>query len=159
VAKSNVDRVNAPTLIRASGIGGHPPAKPASGRLNCWQAHRGRDEAFRVAAPCLKPSNRAASIGCDRPIVSAHEEGARRNVLKRVSIVSAELQHAAVEAKIGIRLRCFKIEVLPKGQTWRATLEEIKLERNETFVANYGWIVYEGSIRWRVSRRHRYSRV
>jgi hypothetical protein len=159
VAKSNVDRVNAPTLIRATGIGGHPPAQPASRRLNCWQAHRGRDKALRIAAPCLKPSNRAAPIGCDRPIVSAHEEGARRNVLKRVSIVSAELQHAAVEAQIGIRLRCFKIEVLPKGQTWRATLKEIKLERNEPFVAHYGRIINECSIGRRVSGRHGYSRV
>jgi hypothetical protein len=47
--------------------------------------------------------------------------------LKRVSIVSAELQHAAVETEVGVRVRGFKIEVLPKGQTWLATLEEIKL--------------------------------
>jgi hypothetical protein len=107
----------------------------------------------------LKPGNRAASIGCDRPIVSAHEEGAGRNILKCISIVSAELQHAAVEAQIGIRIRCFKIEVLPEGQTWRATLEEIKLERNETFVANYGRIINERSIRRRVSGRHGYSKV
>jgi hypothetical protein len=47
--------------------------------------------------------------------------------LKRISIVSAELQHAAVEAEVRVRVGGFKIEVLPKGQTWIGTLEEIKL--------------------------------
>jgi hypothetical protein len=128
VAVGNVDCVNTPTLIGAAGVGSHPPAQPAWGALKWWQAHHGRNETLRIAAPCLKPSNRAASIGCDRPIVSPHEEGARRNVLKGVSIVSAQLQHAAVESEVRVRVGCFKIEVLPKSQTWKATLEEIKVE-------------------------------
>ena len=48
--------------------------------------------------------------------------------MKGVSIVSAQLQHAAVEAEVRVRVGCFKIEVLPKGQTWIGTLEEIKVE-------------------------------
>jgi hypothetical protein len=79
--------------------------------------------------------------------------------LKRVSIVSAELQHAAVEAQIGIRLRCFKIEVLPKSQTWTATLEEIKLERVEPLVAYDGRIVNVCSIGRRIRRRHWHSGI
>jgi hypothetical protein len=61
--------------------------------------------------------------------------------LKRASIIGAELQHAPVEAEIGIRLRSFKIEVLPKGQTWKPTLEEIKLQRLEPLVAYHSRIV------------------
>jgi hypothetical protein len=79
--------------------------------------------------------------------------------LKRIATVSAELQDAAVEAQIGIRIRCFKIEVLPKHQTWIGTLEEIKLEGVQKFVANHGWIINESCIRRRVSGRHGYSRI
>ena len=61
--------------------------------------------------------------------------------MKRVSIVSAELQHATVEAQIRIRLRGFKIEVLPKGQTCKSTLEKIKLQRLEPLVAYHSRIV------------------
>jgi hypothetical protein len=67
--------------------------------------------------------------------------------LKRVSIISAELQHAAVEAQVGIRVRCFKIEVLPECQTWKATLEKIELEGNEPLVAYYGRIINGSGIR------------
>jgi len=61
--------------------------------------------------------------------------------LKRISIVGAKLQHSSVEAKAGILAGCFKIEVLPKGQTWKPTLEEIKLKRAQPLVTYYGRIV------------------
>ena len=156
---SNVDCVNTPTFIGAAGIGSHPPAQPTSRALNWWQAHYSGNETLRIAAPCLKPRNRAASIGCDRPIVSAHEEGARRNVLKRVSIVSAELQHAAIEAEVWVGVGGFKIEVLPKGQTWGAPLEKIEFERVEPLVAYNGRIINGCSIGRGIRRRHWHSRI
>jgi hypothetical protein len=77
----------------------------------------------------LTTSNWTTPVSADGTIIAAHQKGANRgDILKRIPAVAAELQHAAVEAQIGIRLRCFKIEVLPKGQTWRDTLEEIKPE-------------------------------
>ena len=55
-------------------------------------------------------------ILADRAIVAAHEKApaGEKNILKRGSAVGAELQHAAVEAKIGILARCLKIEVVPE---------------------------------------------
>jgi hypothetical protein len=47
--------------------------------------------------------------------------------LKGVSAISTELQHAAVEAEVGIAVRGFKIEVLPEGQTWVEPLEKSEL--------------------------------
>ena len=79
--------------------------------------------------------------------------------MKRVSIVSAELQHAAVEAQIGIRLRRVKIEVLPKGQTWTATFEEIKLGRAESLVAYHARIINVCSIGRGIRRRHWHSGI
>jgi hypothetical protein len=77
----------------------------------------------------LTTSNWTTPVGADRAVIAAHQEGANRgDILKRIPAVTAELQHAAVEAQIGIRFRCFKIEVLPERQTWKATLEEIKPE-------------------------------
>jgi hypothetical protein len=79
--------------------------------------HHGRDEAFGVAAPSLTTSNRATPIGADCPVITSHHEAPskRKNILKRISTVRANLQHAAVEAKVRVWARCFKIEVVPEG--------------------------------------------
>jgi hypothetical protein len=56
-------------------------------------------------------------IGTDGPVIAAHEEApaSGKNILKRISPITAELQHAAVIPEVGILARCLKIEVLPEG--------------------------------------------
>ena len=78
--------------------------------MNRWQVHHGRDETFRVAAPCPKTSNRTAPIGADGAVIAAHNESCRRrkDVLKRISTVSADLQHATVKAQI--RILCLTLQ-------------------------------------------------
>lgn len=79
--------------------------------------------------------------------------------MKGISIVSAQLQHAAVEAEVWVCVGGFKIEVLPKGQTWKGTLEEIKVERVEPFVAYHGGIINVCSIGRGIRRRHWHSGI
>jgi hypothetical protein len=66
----------------------------------------------------LTTCNRTAPIGADRAVVAASSEAAARdkNILKRISTIKANLQDATVEAQIGIHIRCFKAEVVSKGQ-------------------------------------------
>ena len=93
VPASNIDRVNAPTLIGATSVAGHPPAEPAVACKNEGQVHHGRDKTLRVATPRLTASNRTATIGADRAVISAHNEGAAgcKDVLKRIPTVRANL--------------------------------------------------------------------
>jgi hypothetical protein len=128
LAPGNVDRVNAPTLIGATGVAGHPPTKPTD-CLNRWYIHHGRDEALRVAAPSLTTSNRAAAISTDGAVIAAdHEASASsKNILKSISTVTAELQHTAIVAEVRILARRFKVEVVPEGQTWGSPLEKTEL--------------------------------
>lgn len=51
-------------------------------------------------------SNGAAAISANRAVIAAHKEPAAgsKNVLKRISAVSAELQHATVETDIRINV-------------------------------------------------------
>jgi hypothetical protein len=116
LAPSNVDGVNTPTLVGLTCIAGHPPAKPARS-LNRWYIHHGRNKTFRVAAPSLTTCNRVSTIGADGAVIAAHEEApaSDKNILKRIAPVTAELQHTAVIAEVGILARCLKIEVLSKG--------------------------------------------
>ena len=116
LAPGDVDRVNSPTLIGATAIAGHPPAQPTD-CLNRWQVHHRRDEALGVTAPCPTTGNGTATILANRPVVAAHEKAptGEENILKRGSAVRAELQHAAVVAEMWVRVRRFKVEVLPKG--------------------------------------------
>jgi hypothetical protein len=74
----------------------------------------------------LTTSNRTAAIGANRAVVTAHEKSAARgkNILKCVSTVSAEFKHATVETEVRIRVRCFKIEIVPECQSRRKYLEE-----------------------------------
>ena len=116
-ATSDIDGVNAPAFARAAGIAGHPPAQPGACG-NDGQIDHGRDEALRVTAPSLTTCNWATSIGTNRAVITAHGEAATcvKDVLKRIATIKADLQHAAVKAKIGIHLRCFEIKVLPESQ-------------------------------------------
>ena len=158
MAVGKIDRVNAPTLIRATSVAGHPPAKPnvcAAG----GQIHHARDEASRVAAPGLTTSNRTAAICADSAIIAAHEKAAGGNLLKSISPVGAEFQHATVETEIRIRIRCFKIEVVPECQSRAKNLEKNEIQRVEPFVAHHGGIIDESCIGRRISRWHWHSRV
>ena len=69
-----------------------------------------------VAAPCLTTGYGAATIGCNRAVVSAHREAATngKDVLKCISTISAHLQHAAVEAEIRVQIGGFEIEIMPE---------------------------------------------
>ncbi len=82
-----------------------------------WQVDHRHDEALRVAAPSLTTCNRTAPIVADRAVIAATDEAATdsKHVLKRVSTVGADLQHAPVKSYVGIYVRCFKVEVLPEG--------------------------------------------
>jgi hypothetical protein len=97
--------------------------------LNRREVDYGGDEALRIVAPSRTTSNRTATISADCAVVTAHHEATAsgKNVLKGVSTVSAELQYAAVEAEVGVRVRGFKIEVLPEGQTWGEPFEKSEL--------------------------------
>jgi hypothetical protein len=59
-------------------------------------------------------SDGTTPIGANCAVVSAPHKGAGGNFLKRVSTVSAELEHPPVEANIGINIGRFEVEVVPK---------------------------------------------
>ena len=148
LAPGLIDIVNAPTLIGARGIASHPPPQPTE-RLNRWYVHHRRDKTFRVAAPSSTTCNRTTTISADGAVIAAYEKASAggKNVLKRISTVSAELQHATVEAReSGFCIGCFKIEVVPESQTCGTALEKTELWRVEPLVAYYSGIIDEGSI-------------
>jgi hypothetical protein len=55
-------------------------------------------------------------MGGDSTIMTAHHKAAAsgKDVLKRISTIGAELQHAPVEADVGIDLRRFQTKVVPE---------------------------------------------
>lgn len=158
MAIGDIDRVNAPTLIRATNIASYSPAQPTVCNKR-GQVHHACDEALRVATPRLKPRNGATSIGADGAIIATQKEGAGRNVLKRISTVTADLQHAAVETHIGIRVGRFKIEVVPECQARVEHLKKTEVWRVQPFVAHYRWIIDECCVRRCIGRRHWHSRI
>ena len=91
--------VHPPAFAGATSVAAHSPAQHSKSK---WQIHRRRDKALRVAAPCLKPSNWTAAISADGAVVAAIYEAARGDVVKRISTVSAVLQHAAVKPEAGV---------------------------------------------------------
>jgi hypothetical protein len=144
LAPGLIDIVNAPTVIGTRDIASHPPAQPTE-CLNRWYVHHGRDKTFRVAAPSPTTCNRTTTIRTDGAVIPSDEKTAasRKNILKGSSAVSAQLQHAAVESESRIRIRCFKIEVVPESHACGTALEKTELWRVEPFVACYGGIVDE----------------
>ena len=103
VAIAYIHGVNTPPFIACLRVACHPPAKPTE-RLNRGHVHHGRDKPFRVAAPCLTTGNGAAPIGGDDAVIAAQQKAAayRKNILKRISTITAELQHATIETEIGV---------------------------------------------------------
>jgi hypothetical protein len=130
-APGDIDSVNAPALIGANGVAGHPPPKPTLYTRNKRQVHHGRDEALRVAAPSLTASNRVAPISADCAVIPADQEATARsdNILIRLPLIDADLQHAAVKAEIGIHARRFQVEVVPECQPRGEYLEKSKGQR------------------------------
>ena len=115
LAPGLIDVVNAPTLIGTPAIASHPPPQPTE-CLNRWYVHHRRDKTFRGAAPSPTTSNRTTTISTDGAVIAPDEKGAtsRKDILKRSSAVSAELQHAAVETQVRICIGR-KIEVVPES--------------------------------------------
>jgi hypothetical protein len=128
VAPGDVNRIDAPALVGDHGVAGHPPTE-STFCLNRREVHYGRDEALGIAAPGRTTGNRTATISADCAVITAHQEttASGNNVLKGASTISAELQHPAIKTEVSVRLRGFKIEVLPKGQTRGDPLKESEL--------------------------------
>jgi hypothetical protein len=79
--------------------------------------------------------------------------------LKCISAVGAELQHAAVEPKVGVLGRCFKVKVVPECKLRDVAFENRDIPRVEALVADYCRIIDEGGIGRCISRRDRYSGI
>jgi len=135
LAPSDTDGIDAPAFAGTAVIAHHAPTQPG-GCGNQWQVDHGRDEALRVAAPCLTTSNGTAAVLGNSAVVAAYNEAAagRKNVSKRVSTVCADLQYAAVEADIGIG-GGFKIKIVPECQLSAARFGKKDGRRIEPFVA------------------------
>jgi hypothetical protein len=151
----NTDRVDAPTLTRATHVAGHSPAQRALDNFN-RQGHDSGNETLRVTAPRSTASDWTSSIGADRAVISAHKKAATgiEDILIRLPLINADLQHGAVEANIRIHVRGFQVEVLSEHQLRRYRLEDSELSCFEAFVAYDSRIVNPRGI-WRsVGRRH-----
>ena len=74
LAPANVDRVHPPAFPRAADIAGHSPAQPTPQSQALAGTPR-RNEATRVAAPCLTATNRAATVNTDRAVIAAYKRG------------------------------------------------------------------------------------
>lgn len=141
--------INTPTFARSAVIAGHPPPEfSARNYLKRRYVHDSRHETPRVSAPCLTTRNGTAAIGGDRAVVAACEERAadRKNILKRVSTIGADFQHAPIEADIWINIRGFKIEVVPEFQLNGGTFKKRDRQGIQSFVAYFRWIIDEPGI-------------
>jgi hypothetical protein len=113
----NVNRVNAPAFAAPHFVARHAPAE-FCGCKSGWQDDNRCEKALRIATPRLTACDRTASIAADRPVVSTGGETAAHaaNVLKCISTVSADFEHASVEPNIWVCIRSFEIEILPEAQ-------------------------------------------
>ena len=114
MALINIGIVNAPAFVGATGVACHSPAQLAQIKRK-WQLHRCRNEALRVAAPSLTTGNGTAAVRADGAVIAAiHEAANRGDVLKRTSIVSADLQHTAVKTEVGVLAGSLEVKVMPE---------------------------------------------
>jgi hypothetical protein len=100
VTPHRVSRIDPPTFAGATVITGHPPAKDSIAKLR-GEAHYGRDEATRVAAPRRTTGDGTARSGSDRCVVPTSNEAATscKDVLK-LPVEVTKFQHAAVKAAL-----------------------------------------------------------
>ena len=110
--------------------------------------NRGRDEAIRIAAPSLTTGNRAATISADGAVIASCNESTAslKDVLERLSLVNADLQHATIKTEIGIFGRGFEIEVMSEGQLLADRLEDSEAWQVQQLVTYHARIIDEGSI-------------
>ena len=103
MAIADILGVNTPPFITALRVACHSPAQLTE-RLNRWHVYYGRNETGRIATPCPTTGNGAAPVGGDRAVIAAQQKAAacRQDILKRISTITAELQHAAIETEIGV---------------------------------------------------------
>ena len=114
MALVNIGIVNAPAFVGATGVACHSPAQLAQIK-RVRQGHRCRNEALGVAAPSLTTGNGTASVRADRPVIAAIYEAANRgDILIRISVVSADLEHAAVKTKVWVLARSLEVKVMPE---------------------------------------------
>jgi hypothetical protein len=127
VAPGNSERINTPAFARPSVIAGHPPTEPNARKcLNGRHVNHGRDEAIGVTAPRLTTCDGAASISADCAVIASTNEApsSGNNILKGISPVGAQFEHATVEPEVRILIRRFEIEIVPERQLSAAAFEE-----------------------------------
>ena len=114
---SDAYRVNAPAFTGATVIARHAPAESCRSET-ARQVDNRSDKALRIATPGRATCNRTAPISADCTVIATHEESAseRKNVLKRISAVSAHLKHASIESNVWVHFRRLEIEILMKRQ-------------------------------------------
>jgi hypothetical protein len=147
---NNVNCINAPAFTGATVIARHAPAQSFASETGRQVDDRG-DETLRIATPGLTTPNRTAPVTADCAVITTHDKAAAdsKNVLKRVSAVSAHLEYAAIEPNIWVRFRSFEIKILVKRQLTRS---DRKLYRVEPLIAYDRWIINECRIRLCIGR-------
>ena len=79
--------------------------------------------------------------------------------MEAISTVSAEFEHAAIEADSGINVGGLEIKVLPECQLGCESFEEKDGWRVEPFITNHGRIIDERGVGRCISRWDRYAIV
>ena len=97
--------INSPALTKYAAIAAHPPPQQHVGSPSHPCVYGRRGKAVRIPCPCLPASKRVATTAANRAIVTATLKAADcKNVLECISPVSADLQHAAIEAILRIKI-------------------------------------------------------
>ena len=104
-ALSDSDVVDAPSFAGDAAVTPHPPAQDKL-RAASRETHDAVDKATRVTGPCLPTSQRIATATVDRASVTADNKGATgsEDVLKRLPVIKADLEHSAVEPILQIEV-------------------------------------------------------
>ena len=81
--------------------------------------------------------NRTTAIGTDRAVITSYDKTSTgcKNILERISAVSAHFQDSAVEPYIWIHVRRFKVKIVLEAQL-RCVRRKRDGQRVEPFVAD-----------------------
>jgi hypothetical protein len=105
MALSDDNCINSPALPGYAAIAAYPPPQHHVGSPSHPYVYGRRGKATRVPCPCLPASKRVATTAANRAIVTATLKAADcENVLECVSTISADLQHAAIEAILHVKI-------------------------------------------------------